>query len=78
VHEGLGDAGVHFTDILKKLRFSVTSISLAMVLIFGRMVSPGSERHTIEWFKKRSALQELTGSYKSQELLQRQVLRGCG
>ena len=50
-----------FTDILKKLRFSVTSISLAMVLIFGRMVSPGSERHTIEWFKKRSALQELPG-----------------
>lgn len=49
------------TDILKKLRFSVTSISLAMVLLFGRMISPGSERHTIEWFRKRSALQELPG-----------------
>ena len=34
------------TDILKKLRFPLTSISLAMVLVFGRMISPGSERHT--------------------------------
>ena len=50
-----------FTDILKKLRFSMTSISLTMVLLFGRMISPGSERHTIEWFQKRSALQELPG-----------------
>jgi transposase len=25
------------------------------------MISPGSERHTIEWFRKRSALQELPG-----------------
>ena len=50
-----------FADILKKLKFSVTSISLAMVLLFGRMISPGSERHTIEWFRKRSALQELPG-----------------
>jgi len=49
------------TDILKKLGFSITSVSLAMVLIFGRMISPGSERHTIEWFRKRSALQEFTG-----------------
>ena len=50
-----------FTDILKKLKFGVTSISIAMVLIFGRMICPGSERHTIEWFQKRSALQELPG-----------------
>ena len=52
---------LEFMDILKKLRFSATSISTAMVLIFGRMISPGSERHTIEWFRKRSALQELPG-----------------
>jgi transposase len=50
-----------FADILKKLRFSAMSISLTMVLLFGRMISPGSERHTIEWFRKRSALQELPG-----------------
>ena len=50
-----------FSEILKKLKFSATSISLTMVLLFGRMISPGSERHTIEWFRKRSALQELPG-----------------
>lgn len=48
-------------DILRKMKFSKTSISLAMVQIFARMVSPGSERHTIEWFQKRSALQEFPG-----------------
>jgi transposase len=32
-----------------------------MTLVFGRLISPGSERRTIEWFQKRSALQELTG-----------------
>ena len=50
-----------FADILKKLRFSATSISVAMALIFGRMISPGSELHTIEWFRKRSALHEMPG-----------------
>ena len=49
------------SGILKKLHFSATSISVAMALIFGRMIAPGSERHTIEWFQKRSALQELPG-----------------
>jgi transposase len=57
------------TDILKKLRFLPTSVALAMTLIFGRMISPGSERHTIEWFRKRSALQELPGVSD---------LKGCG
>ena len=52
---------LELTDILKRLRFSLTSISLVMVLVFGRMISPGSERHTIEWFQKRSALRELPG-----------------
>jgi transposase len=50
-----------FTDILKELRFSAVSGSLAMVMLFGRLISPGSERHTIDWFRKRSALQELPG-----------------
>jgi len=50
-----------FTEILKKLRFSITSISLIMALLFGRMISPGSERHTIEWVQKRSALPEFPG-----------------
>jgi len=50
-----------FSGILKKLGLGATSLSVAMVLVFGRMISPGSERHTIEWFRKRSALQELPG-----------------
>jgi transposase len=58
-----------FTGILKKLKFSATSISIAMVLVFGRMISPGSERHTIEWFRRRSALQEISGVSN---------LNGCG
>ena len=49
------------TETLRKLKISFTSISLMMVLIFGRLISPGSERHTIEWFRKRSALQEFPG-----------------
>ena len=49
------------SGILEKLKFSSRAISIAMALIFGRMISPGSERHTIEWFRKRSALQELPG-----------------
>ena len=49
------------TGILKKLKFSAVSISIVMVLLFGRMISPGSERHTIKWFRKRSALQEIPG-----------------
>ena len=49
------------SDILKKLKFSTVSIALAMMLVFGRMISPGSERHTIAWFRKRSALQEFPG-----------------
>ena len=50
-----------FSGILKKLGLGATSLSVAMVLVFGRMISPGSERHTIEWFRKRSAPQELPG-----------------
>ena len=47
------------SSILKKLKFSAVMASLAMALVFGRMISPGSEKHTIEWFRSRSALQEL-------------------
>jgi transposase len=57
------------TSILSKLKLTKTTISLIMALIFGRLVSPGSERHTIEWYRKRSALQELPGATD---------LKGCG
>jgi len=50
-----------FECILKGQGLSAVEISIARVLIFGRLISPGSERHTIEWFRKRSALQEIPG-----------------
>jgi len=48
-----------FDKILKGLGFSRNQRAVAKALIFGRLISPGSERHTIEWFQKRSALSEL-------------------
>jgi transposase len=50
-----------FDQILKDCGFSRTQRSVAKVLIFGRLISPGSERHTIEWFQKHPALSELPG-----------------
>jgi len=48
-----------FDKILKDCGFSQNQKAIAKALIFGRLISPGSERHTIEWFQKRSALSEL-------------------
>lgn len=53
---------LRFDRILKDCGFSQSQRSIAKVLIFGRLISPGSERHTIEWFQKRSALSELPNS----------------
>jgi hypothetical protein len=50
-----------FDEILKGCGFSQNQKAIAKALIFGRLISPGSERHTIEWFQKRSALSELPG-----------------
>jgi len=35
---------------------------VVQALVMGRLINPGSERHTREWAEKRSALYELTGS----------------
>jgi hypothetical protein len=51
-----------FNKILKECGFSNKQATIAKALIFGRLISPGSERHIIEWYKKRSALSELPGS----------------
>jgi len=50
---------LNFDEILKDCGFSRNQKAIAKALIFGRLISPGSERHTIEWFLKRSALSEL-------------------
>ena len=48
-----------FDKILGQCGFTKAQKAIAKALIFGRLISPGSERHTIEWFKKRSALSEI-------------------
>ena len=52
---------LRFDQILKNCGFTKNQTAIAKALIFGRLISSGSERHTIEWFKKRSALSELPG-----------------
>ena len=51
-----------FDQILKKCSFTNRERSLAKAIIFGRIISPGSERHTIEWFSKRTSLPEFPGA----------------
>ena len=53
---------LEFEKILNISGFSQSQKSLAKAVIFGRLISPGSELHTIEWYKKRSALPEFPGS----------------
>jgi len=50
-----------FDQILKDSGFTKNQRGIAKALIFGRLISPGSERHTIEWYRKRSALSEIPG-----------------
>ncbi len=45
--------------ILKDLGFSNKETCLAKAIIAGRLISPGSELHTYNWFQKRSSLKEL-------------------
>ena len=51
-----------FDQILKKCGFTERECILAKAVIFGRLISPGSEKHTIGWFKKRTALPEFPGA----------------
>ncbi len=47
-----------YDNILKKCGLNRKEIDLAKVIIFGRLISPGSERHTISWFYNQSSLLE--------------------
>ena len=51
-----------FDQILKKCSFTEKERMLAKAVIFGRLISPGSEKHTIGWFHKRTALPEFPGA----------------
>jgi transposase len=57
---------LHFDQILTQSGFSNRERCIAKALILGRLISPGSERHTIEWFHKRSALSEFPGYFQDQ------------
>ena len=48
-----------YDGILKKCGLNSKEIDLAKVIIFGRLISPGSERHTINWFFNQSSLLEI-------------------
>ena len=49
---------LQFDGILKECGFNRKDIELAKVVIGGRLISPGSELHTINWFRKISGLSE--------------------
>jgi transposase len=44
------------------------TVSLAETLVIGRLVDPGSERHTHSWAENRSAVYELTGNPPNRSL----------
>lgn len=46
---------------LKKTGFGTREIAMAKAVIFGRLISPGSEMHTYRWFRDQSALSEFPG-----------------
>ena len=46
-------------EILSDLDFSQREISLAKIVIMGRLIQPGSDKSTWEWFRHRSSLREL-------------------
>jgi transposase len=47
-----------FEKLLKKLHMSQVDIAATRAVLFGRMISPGSEAHTIKWFRTHTALNE--------------------
>jgi len=51
-----------FDQILKECGLDNNERSLARAIIFGRLISPGSERHTLAWFNHRTALPEFPGA----------------
>ena len=50
---------LHLTECLKGCGFTQRQIEIAMLLIIGRLVHPGSERHLHDWAQNISGLDEL-------------------
>ena len=57
---------LRFNRILGDCGFKKRQIELAQVAILGRLLSPGSECHTVRWFNKRSSLQEFFADFKDE------------
>jgi len=50
-----------FNEVLMANGISEHVLPMLEALVVGRLVSPGSERHTWQWLQNRSAIHELTG-----------------
>ncbi|MEA2096072.1 MAG: IS1634 family transposase [Candidatus Cloacimonadota bacterium] len=50
---------LQFDSILSQCNFSRKEKDLAKTIIFGRLISPGSELHTMRWFFNQSSLLEM-------------------
>lgn len=53
---------LHLHQCLKACGFSKRQLEIAMLLIIGRLVHPGSERHLHRWAQHLSGLDELMGT----------------
>lgn len=58
-------AELKFDEVFKECGFDNKQIELAKLVILGRLISPGSERHTIRWFNKQSSLAEFSRLLRS-------------
>ena len=50
-----------FPALLRELKMREEQVRLAMALVVGRMLAPGSEAHTYRWMRDASAILELVG-----------------
>jgi transposase len=53
---------LHLRQCLRSCGFSRRQIEIAMLLLIGRLVHPGSERHMHQWARHLSGLDELVGA----------------
>lgn len=51
---------LEFERILRECYFNQKQIDISKVLILGRLINPGSELGTFNWFNKRTSLMEMT------------------
>lgn len=59
---------LRFDKVLLEAGVSSQVLPLLEALVVGRLIDPGSERHTWEWAENRSALYELTGPVQRRSL----------